>query len=351
MKLAHWHRAKGDHVTLTRHILPTLFEPDYERVYGSSIFDFSADRVARFRQQWPQAILGGTGTVNKHVVEEITGSYENYDYQDYSDFDASIGYTQRGCRMAGSKSPCRAFCVVPDKEGFVKPALAIHEIWRGEPWPKKLHLLDNDFFGNPEWRQRIAEIRAGNFKVCLSQGINTRLITEESAEALATIEYRNTKFNERKLYTAWDNIGDERVFFHGVDKPERAGIPPKHLITYMLIGCEITETWERLWYRFKRMVDRGIEPYPMVKDRNRKDLLCFQRWVITGLYRAVPWPDYERETKTSASVRGWEGVWQERMNKRRNHVQIRRGLCLEQDDDSCKTPARRDSMRSRNSAA
>ena len=77
----------------------------------------------------------------------------------------------------------------------------------------------------------------------------------------------------------------------------------------MLIGCDITETWERLWYRFKRMVDRGIEPYPMVKDRNRKDLLCFQRWVITGLYRAVPWPDYERETKTLASVRGWEMVY------------------------------------------
>jgi len=146
-------------------------------------------------------------------------------------------------------------------------------------------------------------------KVCMSQGINTRLIQQEHAEALATIEYRNTKFNERKLYTAWDNIGDERVFFNGVDKLEKAGIPGKHLMAYMLIGCDIEETWERLWTRFRKMVDRGIEPYPMVFDRSRKDLICFQRWVITGLYRIIPWPDYERETKTEASVQGWKKVY------------------------------------------
>ncbi len=256
------------------------------------------------------AVLGGEASLNKGlVVESITGTYEHYDYADWPEFTASIGYTQRGCRMAGPKSPCRLFCGVPDKEGFPTAAGTIQEIWRGEGFPKKIHLLDNDFFGGPQWRDRIAEIRDGGFRVCMSQGINTRLITSEAAEALATIQYRNTKFNERKLYTAWDNIGDESVFFNGVDKLEKAGIPPRHLMAYMLIGCDILETWERLWTRFRKMVDRGIEPYPMVKDRNRKDLLCFQRWVITGLYRIVKWPDYERETKTESSVRGWEKVY------------------------------------------
>ena len=33
MNLAHRHRAKGDHATLTRHIfLPALFEPEYDTV-------------------------------------------------------------------------------------------------------------------------------------------------------------------------------------------------------------------------------------------------------------------------------------------------------------------------------
>lgn len=96
-----------------------------------------------------------------------------------------------------------------------------------------------------------------------------------------------------------------------MDKLEKAGIPATKLMAYMLIGVDILETWERLWYRFKKMVDRGIEPYPMVKDRSRKDLLCFQRWVIMGLYR-IPecsWPKYERETKTETSLRGWEAVY------------------------------------------
>lgn len=311
MRLAHWHRSQGDHVTVTRHIMPTLWECEYDVIYGSSIFDFSEDRRAAFMQQWPSAIIGGTGSISKREIEEITGAYEKYDYIDYPEFDASIGYTQRGCRMAGPKSPCRQFCVVPDKEGFPKAAQTIGEIWRGNPWPKKIHLLDNDFFGGPQWHDRVDEIRKGNFKVCISQGINTRLITNESAEAVATIQYRNTKFNERKLYTAWDNIGDEGVFFNGVDKLEKAGVPPRHLMAYMLIGNSIDETWERIWTRFKKMVDRGIEPYPMVKHRSRKDLLCFQRWVITGLYRipSCSWPLYERETKTEASVRGWEKVY------------------------------------------
>lgn len=257
MRLSHWHRAQGDYVHLTRHILPTLFEPQYDIVYGSSIFEFSAERREMFQREWPKAILGGTGTSNKSEVESITGAYEHYDYTDYGDFDASIGYTQRGCRMSGPKSPCRKFCVVPEKEGFPKEAQSISDIWRGDPYPKKIHLLDNDFFGGPRWRDRIEEIRKGGFRVCFSQGINTRLITKESAVALATIRYSDTKFSKRRLYTAWDNIGDEKVFFSGVDKLEHAGIPAKHLMAYMLIGCDPEETWCRLWTRFNKMVDRA----------------------------------------------------------------------------------------------
>ena len=41
MKLAHWHRAQGDEVTLARTPSPSMFEPQYDRVYGSSIFGWS----------------------------------------------------------------------------------------------------------------------------------------------------------------------------------------------------------------------------------------------------------------------------------------------------------------------
>lgn len=305
MKLAHWHKSRGDEVTLSRSIEPDLFEPRYERVYGSAIFKFSAERIERFRRAWPDAVIGGTGTGSTATVEDITGTdHQGFDYSGYPKFDASIGFTQRGCRLK-----CK-FCVVPQKEGKNRSVATIDEIWRGEPYPKHLHLLDNDFFGQEfvKWSKRCQEMITGKFKVCLSQGINVRLINPAACVALRNIDYRNTDFSRKQLYTAWDNIGDEKVFFRGVDMLEQYGIPPKHLMAYMLIGFDPAETWLRIWHRFNRMVERGISPYPMVFDRKRADLLCFQRWVITGLYRFVPWGDYERSTKSPESVLAWEAA-------------------------------------------
>lgn len=299
MRLGAWHRANGDEVMFTRSVEPDLFEPQWGRVYGSAIFDFSRHRLDRFTKNFPDAVVGGTGSGNPTTVDWITGDFDGLDYSGYPDFKESIGFTQRGCRLS-----CK-FCVVPKKEGKPKSASTIAKIWRGHPFPKKLHLLDNDFFGNPEWRDRIEEIRDGSFRVCLSQGINVRLINDEAASALASIEYRDTKFSERRLYTAWDNIGDEKVFFRGVDTLERNGVPPKHLMAYMLIGYDPLETWGRIWHRFNKMVGRGIKPYPMVYNRRRPDLLAFQRWAVTGLYRIVPWDKYSRETKSNESVSSW----------------------------------------------
>lgn len=287
MKLASWHRSKGDSVIVSRG--PESVPSDIDLCYGSTIFSYSSPLVDRLKARFPEAIVGGTGTLSPLTVEQHIGSeWETYDYADYPDFPFSLGFTQRGCRLKCS------FCVVPWKEGKPRSTATINQIWRGAPYPKKICLLDNDFFGQPreEWQTRIAEIQEGNFRVCLNQGINVRLINEESAAALASIQYRDDQFQRRCLYTAWDNIGDEKRFFTGVDMLQQAGIPPKHLMAYMLIGFDIAETWERIFHRFNRMVSLGIRPYPMVYDAKRKDLKHFQRWVVTGLYRAVPWSEY-----------------------------------------------------------
>ena len=301
MKLAHWHKSRGDEIVFTREAARDLFEGDYDRVYGSAIFKFSAPKLDRFRAAWPTAIVGGTGTDSQDTVEGLLGGeYEQYDYSPYPTFLPSIGFTQRGCRLS-----CK-FCVVPTKEGKPRSVNSIDAIWRGNPHPKKLHLLDNDFFGQPEeqWRARVAEIRDGGFKVCFNQGINVRHLSPSAAEALASVEYRDDGFSERRLYTAWDNLKDEEIFFRGVDMLEAAGVPAKHLRAYMLVGFDKRETWERIWHRFNRMVDRGIEPFPMVFDCRATDpqryrvLKQFQRWVVTGLYRAVPWELYDSSAKS-----------------------------------------------------
>ena len=81
----------------------------------------------------------------------------------------------------------------------------------------------------------------------------------------------------------------------------------------MLIGFDKNETWDRIWYRFKLMVEREIEPYPMVfhqrGQKPRADLKCFQRWVNRGLYRFIPWNEYRRQTKNDESVASWHRLY------------------------------------------
>jgi hypothetical protein len=77
-----------------------MFEPAYGVVYGSAIFKFSVDRINRFREQFPDAVIGGTGTGDPITVESAIGGAAALDYEIYPDFDASIGFAQRGCRLA-----------------------------------------------------------------------------------------------------------------------------------------------------------------------------------------------------------------------------------------------------------
>ncbi len=296
MRLAAFHRARGDDIRFMRSPYRHLDEPAYSHVYASAIFKFSAARVERLRMEFPEAIIGGTGTESVATIGSIVGDSKALDYSFYPGFTASIGFTQRGCRLS-----CK-FCVVPQKEGRPRNESTIAEIWRGEPWPRHLHLLDNDFFGASAWWDRMEEIRAGGFKVSFTQGINIRAMTPEVAEAIAGVEYRDDGFTRRRLYTAWDNLKDEAVFFRGLDLLEAAGVPASHVMAYMLVGYDKQETWQRIWHRFHRMVERGIRPYPMVYDHTRRDLKRFQRWVVTGLYRAVPFKDYDAGAKAGRNV-------------------------------------------------
>lgn len=317
MKLAHWHRARGDTVHFSKRIERDMLEPDYDQVYGSAIFQRSAPLVGAFKDQFPGAVIGGTWDIFlrpalKHLTVEdhlgVGGDYEQFDYSIYGGFQASIGFSQRGCRLK-----C-GHCCVPKKEGAPRPVSGVMGIWRGDPYPRHLHLLDNDFFGQPReaWERFIQECIDGEFRVCMNQGINIRMITDETAKAWAAVPYYDDQFKTRRLYTAWDNIGDEGRFFRGVETLERHGVPPRHLMVYMLIGYDRRETWARIFDRFNKMTALGIRPYPMPYNEIRSKTLplggCnqniahrtlgeFQRWVIRKAYNFIPFEDYDVNAK------------------------------------------------------
>lgn len=312
MKLSHWHKSQCDTVYFERSIVKGMFEPYYDRVYGSTIFTSSEKKVELFRKNFPAAIVGGSGIDQltpfgqQTIVEKFIGcaeyEYEHYDYSIYPEFEYSIGFTQRGCRLRCS------FCGVPNKEGKNQTVNSIADLWRPGT-QKKLHLLDNDFFGQPKWKERSEEIINGGFKVCFNQGINVRLIHKEGAAMLVKMKYMDDQFKKRRIYTAWDNRRDDKIFNKGINIMLNAGVLPHHIMVYMLCGYWKWETWEDIFYRFDCMVKMGLMPYPMVympsdgSNIPKDELKKFQRWVIRRTYQFVPWGIFKNENESSFYAR------------------------------------------------
>lgn len=280
MRIAAHHRALGDAVVL-RHA-PTIaaVEPemgdDFDRVYASLIFERTRPVATRLLEVRPDAIVGGTGWSLTGTLADVGITTRAQDYSIYPRFEASIGFSQRGCRLR-----CE-FCVVPRKEGGIRDEQTIAEIWRGEGHARRILLLDNDFFGAPGWRARADEVRAGNFKVCFSQGINARMISEEAATAIASVDYRDDSFRDRRIYTAWDNKDDEKTLFRGLERLRAAGVKPDHVMVYMLIGYWPNESHADREHRRLRLREWGARPYPMPFVRT-PELINYQRWVL-GAY-------------------------------------------------------------------
>jgi hypothetical protein len=287
MKLSQHYKAKGDQVWFTRSEYRELFEPTFGRVYGSTIFTKTKDKIDAFKREFPEAIIGGTGSGSTQTIEDVVGQVGGLDYSIYPEFKQSIGFSQRGCRLK-----CK-FCVVPSKEGRNRDEGSIKSIWRGDGHPKEIVLLDNDFFGQPDWKDKASEIIDEGYKVNFNQGINVRLIKPEGAQWLSKMRYYDVQFKRRSIYTAFDNPRDERIFTRGMSTLTDAGIPPHRVVVYMLVGYWPGETLADVMDRFKKIINLGAFAYPMVYNDRDKELKKFQRWVVRRYYKFVPYEQYD----------------------------------------------------------
>lgn len=264
-----------------------LWDGGFDRVYGSLIFERTRPLGELAQKIYPGIVLGGTGWDVALRLEDIGITTRAQDYSIYPTWRQSIGFTQRGCRL---KCP---FCVVPRKEGAVSEEQTIAELWRGDPWPRELLVLDNDFFGQARWAERVEEIRRGAFKVSFNQGINARMLTDETAAAIASIDYRDDSMKVKRIYTAWDNLKDEARLFAGLDALVKYGVKPDHIMVYMLVGYWPGETTRDREYRRRRLRNFGCRPYPMPFIRT-PELVGFQRWVVGAYDKAVGWDEWVR---------------------------------------------------------
>lgn len=312
MRISSHHKALGDSVEL-RHIgnkdsLNGVLLAEFDRIYGSLIFEWNRPVAEHLLWMRPDAILGGSGwdqVPNSGELISITdrkpiaqvSQVEQYgittlakDYSLYPTFANSIGFTQRGCRLA-----C-GFCKVPIIEGKIRPDESIRSIWRGEGHPKNLIIWDNDTFGAKEWRETFKSIIDGGYRVSFNQGINARLMSEENAEVFAATPCYSDDFKVRRYYTAWDNRNDEEILFRGLRAMVKYGIKPDQIMVYMLVGYWPGETDSDREYRRQKLRDFGVRPYPMPFQRpahqrgckcteccRKREVVGFQRYVI-GCY-------------------------------------------------------------------
>jgi hypothetical protein len=240
MRISGYYRQQGIPTELYMPIRRHL----YDRIYASKIFNFSSAEMIT-----PDMIVGGTG------------------------IDLKIE--------------------LPEKEGRARANHSIAKIWtnRGSDF---LWLLDNDFFGNPQWRERIEEIRELNLRVCFLQGLNIRIITEEQAHALASVRFRSKSGKASVCSFAWDRIRDEKWIRRGIDRLQSAGIKTWQMQFFVLIGYDTTE--EEDLHRVRMLKSLGCDPYAMPYDKTDPYQKKFCRWVNhRAIFQSVEWEDYTRK--------------------------------------------------------
>ena len=277
MQITQYHEDRGDEVEWYK---GDLFQDMYSEIYASKIFQFSS-----MPQLPKKALVGGTGIDFKNTLpSEISNCPPSYSL--YPNCEYHLGFSMKGCRFNCS------FCCVPKKEGRPKHNSNIDDLLINPNGGNKLMLLDNDFFGSPNWEDDLKRIIELKLKVCFVQGLNIRIITSEQAELLSQAKYYNSKFKSRYLSFAWDKYKDEKLIRNGIKICNDAGIPSRDMQFFVLIGYDTTHDED--YYRVMTLWEE-YGALPFVMPYNKKDTYQkkFARWVNhRAIFKTVKWDDY-----------------------------------------------------------
>lgn len=225
MKLSAAHKANGDNVD--------WYNPfdSYDIVYLSKIFSFTDD--------YPHPIVnaqlvkrGGTGyDYATTLPAEIDSLQPDYSLYPSIDKRTAYGFLTRGCVRH-----CK-WCIVPKKEGFIKPYMDIEQI--AVNGRDKVVLMDNNVLAIDYGLQQIEKIAKLGIHVDFNQGLDARLVTEEVAQLLA-----KTKWIKR-IRLACDTPAQIAECDKAIDRIDKYGYKGEYLI-YCILLDDINECYERV---------------------------------------------------------------------------------------------------------
>lgn len=255
MKLSAWHKEHGDEVE--------WFFPlaSYDRVYSSKVFTFTPE------DQYlpPDTIKGGTGYgILEDLPEEIDAMFP--DYSIYPKVDYAIGYLTRGCIR---KCP---WCIVPKKEGYIKPYRKWEEIVRQDS--RDIVFIDNNVLASDFGIEQMESMIGQNVRVDFNQGLDARLITQEVAKILSKLKW----IRQIRMSADTDPMLD--VVLEKIELLKEYGVKPYRIFVYVLV--QDIESAER---RCVALRDIGADPFAQpYRDFTNNiepsdELKRFARWV------------------------------------------------------------------------
>ncbi len=275
MKISAYHKANGDTVEWWNALDNDL----YDLVYSSKVFDFTP--VNPYLPE--NTIKGGSGYDVKAVLpSEIEEMFP--DYSIYPDCDYAIGYITRGC-----PNRCR-WCIVPQKEGDIKPYRTWQELVRQDS--KKLVLMDNNILACEYGIEQLESLADSDYRIDLNQGMDARLVTDRVAQILAKVKWiRHIRFS-------CDSISQIEPILNTANLLYKYGIKPYRLYIYLLVTKDIDNAAYRVDW-LKQL--KGVTIYAQAERNeslgiipNKSQLAFTQQYIYSGKYRNETWFEYAK---------------------------------------------------------
>ena len=242
-KIARYHKLQGDNVEWAQQI-DLFHNKHYDRIYASKVFNFSPD--VDFRNYlFSELVKGGTGyNITSALPDEIDRLQPDYSIYPTIPTDTAYGFLTRGCP---NKCP---WCVVPRKEGKVRPYMDCDEI--AIEGRKNLVLMDNNILASGDYAvEQFEKIIERGYHVDFNQAMDARLVTPDFAKLLGRMKWINSR-----IRFGCDTTPQIEHCERAMQMINDAGFKGEYFL-YTMIGCknDLTECYNRIHYWWERLQD------------------------------------------------------------------------------------------------
>ena len=193
------------------------FTPDYEHPI------MNADAVAK----------GGTGySLLDCLHPDVEVMRPDYSIYPSIDKKTAYGFITRGC-----PNRCK-WCVVPEKEGNVKPYMDVDDI--AIDGRTNLILMDNNILASDYGIKQIEKIIDRKYRVDFNQGLDARLVTPEIGELLAKVRWIHD------IRFGCDTHAQIDQCVQAMDRINRCRKNKAQYLLYTMLNEDLVECYERL---------------------------------------------------------------------------------------------------------